>query len=42
MLLPNFEELCYVIESNYLVIVMLRVNLNVFLQTCEIDHQWVV
>ena len=30
MLLLNFEELCYVIDCNYLVIVMLRVNLNVF------------
>ena len=30
MLLLNFEEQCYVIDCNYLVIVMLRVNLNGF------------
>ena len=30
MLLLNFEQKCYVIDCNYLVIVMLRVNLNVF------------
>ena len=30
MLLLNFEQMCYVIDCNYLVIVMLRVNLNVF------------
>ena len=35
MLLLNFEQMCYVIDCNYLVIVMLRVNLNVFFSEME-------
>ena len=30
MLLQKCKQMCYVIDCNYLVIVMLRVNLNVF------------